>query len=117
MAAIAASVLTESEEFVDSDASESDDEDGLMLPNNTPLEPPDTDLPISGIVQTLMGLKETISREIDLHGMPLCYHQGHFWIHPTEPFFAMHNALLTPDGLTPNALYPLLNVVLKICWM
>jgi hypothetical protein len=64
------------------------------------------DVPISGIVQTyFLELKECLTREIALHKMPVCYQQGHFWIHPIEPYFAMREAHLSPDGLTPYSLY------------
>jgi hypothetical protein len=64
------------------------------------------DVPISGIVQTyFLELKERLTREIALHKMPVCYQQGHFWIHPIEPYFAMREAHLSPDGLTPYSLY------------
>ena len=64
------------------------------------------DMPISGIVQTyFLELKEHLTREIALHKMPVCYQQGHFWIHPIEPYFAMCEANLSPDGLTPYSLY------------
>jgi hypothetical protein len=64
------------------------------------------DPPITGVVQTyLTSLKEKIAKEIHSGSLPACYKEGHFWIHPRDPFFAMQKAAKSPDGLTPNTLY------------
>jgi hypothetical protein len=66
----------------------------------------ETDVAISGVVHTyLLQLKESLSRELALHQMPLCYLQGHFWIRPQEPYFAMRASLVSPDGVKPYSLY------------
>ena len=64
------------------------DDDELLQedPDGLPSKESEADTPISGIVQTyFLELKECLSREITLHKMPLCYQQGHFWIHPILP--------------------------------
>jgi hypothetical protein len=84
-----------------------DDDD--ILSDDSGGEPPtksEANVPVSGVVQAyLLQLKERLSREIELHKMPECYRQGHFWIRPSEPYFALRNALQSPDGLTPYSLY------------
>src|SRR5882762_7797117 len=85
-------------------SSQFDDDDLLGEHNNDMhLKESDAEIPVSGIVQTyLLELKECLSREIAL---PQCYQHGHFWIRPKEPYFLMHDALSSSDGLTPYSLY------------
>ena len=89
------------------DSSNFDDDELLQEdPDGLPSKESEADVSIFGIVQTyFLELKEHLSREIALHKMPLCYQQGHFWVHPVEPYFAMCTALLSPDGLAPFSLY------------
>ena len=66
----------------------------------------DAETPLVGVVQTyLVGLRETLSRQIKDRGKPVCYMEGHFWIRPQDPYFAMLKAEKSPDGLNPERLY------------
>lgn len=81
------------------------DEPDIIL-DDDPLEDSDSqakhhsesDIHLTGVVKTyLVGLKNKLDREIDGHGMPLCYVEGHFWIHPHDPYFAMQKAAKSCD--------------------
>jgi len=82
----------------DEDSSNFDDDELLQEdPDGLPSKESEADTPISGIVQTyFLELKERLSREITLHKIPLCYQQGHFWIHPIEPYFAHAHSTTLP---------------------
>jgi hypothetical protein len=66
----------------------------------------DPETPLVGVIQTyLVGLRETLSRLIKDRSKPVCYMEGHFWIRPQDPYFAMCKAEKSPDGLNPERLY------------
>lgn len=91
----------------DSDNSFEFDDDNLFENDAQSTPPtPDIDVPNSGVIRTYLAeLRESLSSEISIHGTPKCYKQGHFWIRPVEPYFAMRNALASSEGVAPEVLY------------
>jgi len=50
-------------------------------------------------------VKEKLQSEINSYGRPLCYDNNTFWIHPPDPFFALHKSQSSSAGLHPSSLY------------
>ena len=88
----------------DPDGSDEDLEDLLDC------DPPDekSDAKIQGIVHAyLVTIKNQVASAIATGGLPSCYRDGQFWIHPLDPYFAMCKAQKTEGGLNPTTLYHL----------
>src|ERR1700751_2335807 len=66
-----------------------DDDDPSAGHQSDPHVPNEGESDISpvGVIQTyLVGLRETLSRQIKDRGKPVCYMEGHFWIRPCSPY-------------------------------
>jgi hypothetical protein len=99
--------------FLDSDPVDSDsesefgDSDDLAdLLNGHPSDEPSDDK-IHGIIHAyLVSVKNQVASAIQVAGgLPSCYKNGQFWIHPSHPYFAMCRAENTTGGLNPTSLY------------
>jgi hypothetical protein len=93
---------------VDSDAeSHSEDTDGADDSEEIEdLLNDGSDAKIEGIVHAyLVTVKNQVVSAIATGGLPSCYRNGHFWIHPLDPFFAMCKAQKIESGLNPTSPY------------
>ena len=99
----------EHEDFFDSDFEEevTHDAEDLLGHNAPPKDdtPDSLPSPTGVVIVYLEALKERLTREMKDGSWPKCYVQGQFWIHPPDPYIAMHKAARSPGGLCPDSLY------------
>ena len=90
----------------DSESEFGDSEDLDDFLNGHPSDEPSDDK-IHGIIHAyLVGVKNQVASSIQVAGgLPSCYKNGQFWIHPSHPYFAMCRAENATDGLNPTSLY------------
>lgn len=53
----------------------------------------------------LTSVKNHVQQEINSHGMPKCYRECTFWIHPQDAFFALQKESKSANQLNPHPLY------------